>query len=244
MITAIHQPHYFPWPGYMDKMAKADKFIILDEVQLTDRSPMVRNRFLTFDGKEAVLSLSVQKKGYREKKTKDIELCNMKEIQSKHRRFFECNYKRAVYFDEIMERLNPIFHQSYDNLIEIQMDTIHLIKDLLDIKTELVYQSDLDYNKESKKSDLMKSLSMAASADIYLSGNGAREYMDTESFEKDGIKVVYQKFESFVYQQFDLDTFVPNLSSIDMLFHLGIDGAKYLFWKNVNKEKEVIGERK
>ena len=35
MVTAIHQPHYFPWLGYLDKMAKAGQFIILDEVQLT-----------------------------------------------------------------------------------------------------------------------------------------------------------------------------------------------------------------
>lgn len=62
MKTAIHQPHYFPWLGYMDKMAKTDQFIILDEVQLTDRSPMVRNKFLTFCGREETLSLSIQKK--------------------------------------------------------------------------------------------------------------------------------------------------------------------------------------
>ena len=54
--VAMHQPHYFPWLGYLDKMAKADEFVVLDEVQFTDGSPMSRNRFLQVDGEAKLLS--------------------------------------------------------------------------------------------------------------------------------------------------------------------------------------------
>lgn len=242
MKTAIHQPHYFPWLGYMDKMAKADQFIILDEVQLTDRSPMVRNKFLTFSGREETLSLSIQKKGYREKKTREIELFHIEEMQKKHQKFFECNYKRASYFDEIMKHMEAVFERPYHNLIEIEMDTVNLIKGLLDIKTEVIYQSDLSYNRENKNSDLMKNLCISSGADIYLSGNGARNYMNIESFERDGIRVYYQNFKYPVYQQFELETFVPNLSAVDMLFHLGIEHSREVFWNNVDRGKEFEEE--
>ena len=60
--VAIHQPHYFPWLGYLDKMAKANEFVVLDEVQFADGSPMSRNRFLQVDGKAKLLSLSIEKR--------------------------------------------------------------------------------------------------------------------------------------------------------------------------------------
>ena len=204
MVTAIHQPHYFPWLGYLDKMAKAGQFIILDEVQLTDRSPMVRNKFLTFSGAEEMLSLSVKKKGYRDKKTRDIELFDIENI-------------------------------------EIQMDTVFLMRELFGIKTEIIYQSQLQYDRENKKSGLIQAICSAVGTDIYLSGNGARKYMDVPEFKKAGIEVVYQDFTYPVYRQFDLEAFVPNLSALDILFHLGAEEAKCIFWENVRKGKEFQG---
>lgn len=242
MITAIHQPHYFPWLGYMDKMAKADQFIILDEVQLTDRSPMVRNKFLTFCGDVEMLSLSIKKKGYRNKKTKDIELFEIKNVQRCHQKFFECNYRKAAFFNEIMEVIDPIFSRSYCRLIEIQMDTVLLLKTLFGIGTDILYQSNLQYDRRKQKSDLIQAICETVASNVYLSGNGARKYMDVLSFNKAGIRVVYQDFTYPIYQQFRLEKFVPNLSSLDILFQLGIEDARHIFWENVKKgtEFEVI----
>ena len=51
MNIAIHQPHLFPWLGYFIKMALVEKFVLLDNVQLTDSSYMHRNRLLDCNGK-------------------------------------------------------------------------------------------------------------------------------------------------------------------------------------------------
>ena len=33
ILVAIHQPNFFPWLGYFDKIRRADFFILLDDVQ-------------------------------------------------------------------------------------------------------------------------------------------------------------------------------------------------------------------
>ena len=121
MKVAIHQPHYFPWMGYFDKMAKVDKFIIMDDVQLEDSSVMVRNKFLENTGVEKLLSLNVDKKGYLEKKCREINLKDWQKVRKKHSKFLYYNYKNAPYFNEIWEKISCVFEKNgyYNDIYRI-----------------------------------------------------------------------------------------------------------------------------
>ena len=44
MIVAAHQPHYLPWLGYLDKLAKADVFVVMDDLQYEAQNFQNRNR--------------------------------------------------------------------------------------------------------------------------------------------------------------------------------------------------------
>nr|MBI3612487.1 WbqC family protein [Nitrospirota bacterium] len=47
MLVAIHQPQYLPWLGYLDKIDRADVFVILDTVQFKKNEWQNRNRIRT-----------------------------------------------------------------------------------------------------------------------------------------------------------------------------------------------------
>ena len=239
MKVAIHQPHYFPWMGYFDKMAKVDKFIIMDDVQLEDSSVMVRNKFLENTGVEKLLSLNVDKKGYLEKKCRELNLKDWQKVRKKHSKFWYYNYKNAPYLNEIWAKISCIFEKNYELLIELQMDIIMIFIELLNIKTEIVFQSSLKYDIETKKNDLVLELCQKIEADVYLSGNGAKKYMDDSTFLKNNIKVIYQKFKYPEYKQFSSLEFIPNLSILDMFFNLGIIESNKVFWKNVEEGREI-----
>jgi len=46
VIVAIHQPNYLPWLGYFHKIAAADVFVFLDDVQYTKNSYINRVKIL------------------------------------------------------------------------------------------------------------------------------------------------------------------------------------------------------
>ena len=238
MRVAIHQPHYFALMGYFDKIAKVDKFIIMDDVQLEDSSVMVRNKFLENTGTEKLLSLNVEKKGYLDKKCKEIILKDWQKVKKKHSKFLYYNYKNSQYFNEIWEKISFIFEKDYIFLIDLQIDIIKIFINLLNIKTEIVFQSSIEYDKETKKNDLVLELCKKIQADYYLSGNGAKKYMDDSTFLKNNIKVIYQKFMYPKYKQFSSLEFIPNLSILDLFFNLGINESNKVFWKNVEEGKE------
>lgn len=235
-IASIHQPHYFPWLGYLDKMVKADEFIILDDVQLTDRSPMVRNKFLQLDGQEKYLSLSVSKKGYREKKTREVELTNWSKTRKTHSRFLELNYKKTPFYDEIMPRVAPIFEVDFRLLIEVEMATVGVLREIFAISTPMVKQSELNYDRKAKNNELMLSLCNATGADGYLSGRGAKRYMIDESFQACGVIVRYQEFKPPTYPQYRQRECARGLSALDLAFQCGVEGAREVFYSNMKQE--------
>ena len=61
MVIAIHQPNYFPWPGYFFKILKSDIFVFLDDVQYSNNSFTCRTNILENKNK-SWLSVPIKKK--------------------------------------------------------------------------------------------------------------------------------------------------------------------------------------
>lgn len=226
MKIAIHQPHYFPWEGYLKKIMAVDKFILMDEVQLTDSSPMYRHSLLTVNGEPKYITIPFDKKDYKRKAYKEIRVNPQIDWQKNHYNFMKENYGKSPYFSEVMSAILPVLSKKYEFLSDVTIDTISLLTELFEIKTELVLMSSLDYPKDSKKNQLVLDICIAANADYYLSGRGAKKYMDLTPFSEKGIMVEFQDFVQNPYPQHSTSTFVGGLTILDMLFSIGIEATK------------------
>ena len=228
MKVGIHQPHYFPWLGYLDKMAKVDVFVLLDEVQIEKGSNMYRNKLCTWDGQEKYITVAYDKKGCLDIPYSEIKVDNEVNWQERQINFICNNYKKSPYFNEINYHIGPLLRKKYTNLCEVTVDSVMLEKKLFDIKTKIVLQSELSYDRTLSSNELLIDLIKTVGGNYYLSGNGARKYMNVALFEQEGIHVEYQSFSYPVYSQ--PHSFVSNLSALDLLFNCGIDNARDLFW--------------
>ncbi len=227
MKLSIHQPSYFPWLGLLHKIARSDVYMVMDEVQLSDSAYQNRNLFLTCDGKVKYLTIPFDRKGYLDKPFRDLTIVDLT-WPVRHRNFVISNYRKHPGFREVMPALEVFFDRKHSSLCDAVLESIRLSMEFFGIETEVILQSELQYDRSLRKGELVISLIKAAGADTYLSGTGARDYLDEAKFSGE-LQLEYDVFKHPAYPQRGTIEFVPGLSCLDMLFNLGVAGARNFF---------------
>jgi len=226
MILSIHQPSYFPWLGLLDKIRKSDAFILLDEVQLSDSLYQHRNLFATAGGLPRFLTIPIVKKGYREKSFRNIEIASP-DWRMRHFNFIWNSYRKHPFADEVMPRVESYFFADYSSLCDAVVASMRLALEFFAINTEVIFQSAMDYDRSVRRGDLILALVRAAGATCYLSGVGAKIYLDESAFSG-GLSLRYNVFEHPRYPQKGAAPFQEGLSCLDALFNVGIESARSL----------------
>ena len=239
LTVSSHQPHFFPWLGYFDKMAKADLFLINDIAQLELKSPMQRNRIADRNGAVRYINVVVDKKGCFEKQNREVELNNWEETRKSLIGIIRDCYLKSDYFHEIWPAVEEVIEEDYQKLIDIDMATIELGRKCLNIDTPLIFQSTMHFEEGNTTSEKLAIKLSSIHTKTYLSGNGGKKYMNLDDFTYRGIRVVFQNFTYPKYKQSFHGEFIPNLSLLDLLFNCGIEKSRELFWNNVHSTNEV-----
>jgi len=242
MIAAIHQPHFFPWLGYFDKMAKSDVFVLLDDVQMEKGSYMNRNRIMNLNGTIAYITISGDKHGYLAKRYCDISTTSPEVWIEKHKSQIKNAYGKSAFFNDIWSRIETVYSESEETICAYVVNSIMAIRDILGIDNKIIMSSSISVPNGAKKNDLVLEICKAIKADAYLSGNGARKYTDEDSYKEAGIVLRYQSFTHPEYSHKNATEFFPGLSVLDMLFSIGAEETRRLFWDAVNATNEFAGE--
>ncbi|ENC1974508.1 TPA: WbqC family protein [Escherichia coli] len=223
VIVTIHQPESYPWCGFFNKMYNCDKYIILDSVDFRKNYFQNRNKILTKNG-ASFLTIPVKKNG--KKRINEIEISNETNWVSKHWKTIIQAYKKSPFFYEIEDELYDTINKKHELLASYNIDIILFLKKKLDIKCEVLLSSELNSNFSS--SELILDLCKKTGATTYISGRDGGNYLNENEFKSESIKIIYQEFELYKYEQFNSlnGEFVPYLSVIDLIANVGIEKAK------------------
>jgi len=215
MIVAIHQPNYMPWLGFFNKMMNSDIFVLLDNVKHSKSSFTHRNK-IKANGNALLLSIPLINK---ESLIDELLIFEPEVNISKHWRAIQTNYKKASNWEFMSEELESIFNRPWNKLVDLNIEIIKLIKEKLNIKTEIIIASELK-GINGEGSDRNMVICQSLGAKIYLSGVGAKAYNDENAFNKKGIKIIYNNFKHPTYPQIE-KKFLSKLAAIDLLFNCG-----------------------
>jgi hypothetical protein len=117
----------------------------------------------------------------------------------KHWKTLSQRYGKRPGWPRLAPKLEAILLGSHEKLISLCLATTALTLEVFGVKPRIVFASDLSV--EGQKSDRVVNLVKAVNATHYLSGEGAREYLEPLDFGEHGLGLTFQEFADPVYPQ-------------------------------------------
>lgn len=217
-VCAIHQPNFFPWLGYFDKIRRADVFVFLDDVAYpksgSGTGSWVNRVRIGVNGAPTWVHCPIRRE-HGMQRIRQVRIDDRQPWRTKLLRTLEINYRRARNYAEMMPLLEKLIRFESDMLCDFNIHAVTSLCRTIGITCEFRLQSEFSVTTSSTQQ--LIDLARSVSADAYLCGGGARGYQDDALFPLSNLRLIYQNFTPEPYG--DSRTWLPGLSIIDYLLH-------------------------
>ncbi len=176
MIVSIHQPNFFPWYPFFQKIENSDKFIILGHCQFEKNN--FQNRF-NLEGKWYTLSV-----------LKGNDPIVDKEYANPFKDWEAIKRKLPQYENTLKDFDDCISYSVYYTNSAILIR----IAEKLKLKKPIW----VDYESDLTGTDRLVDICKNNGATKYYSGPSGKKYLELEKFEKENIEVIFQNPEKTV----------------------------------------------
>lgn len=225
MICAIHQPNFFPWMGYFNKIARADVFVFLNLVDYEKSGHSMQgygNRVAIYGNDNRIMCPLVREHGHQV-----INTVKIKNIQWKNELLqkLKLTYCDRQHYSDVMLFVNRILSYETEYLSEFNINAIREICNILNINVEFYRQDKLNVNGSS--SELLINIIKKCNCTDYIYGKGGSKYQNEDLFKDNNIELIAQNYIQPQYYQSN-DVFVPGLSILDALFCCGFEKTEEL----------------
>jgi hypothetical protein len=226
--VAIHQPNFFPWLGYFEKICRADIFILLDDVQYQKTGGAWSNRVkVLVNGEGRWITAPIERAFHGTRTLRQINFMANENWRVKVLKTLQTAYGRAPHYKETLNLLEPLILHQAENLAEFNIHGIISLAGALGlVTTNFVRSSSIP--TEGVATRRLIELTQHVEGTQYMCGGGAGGYQEDAKFINAGIELVYQNFVSPEYKQHGSNEFVTGLSIIDALMNLGVEGVAHL----------------
>ncbi len=224
-VVAIHQPNFFPWLGFFDKLARADVFVLLDDVQFprTGKGTWVNRVQLLVSGKPAWVTAPIVRAEGSSREIREVRVDDSQPWRTKLLRTVEHNYRRTPHYGDVFPLVEELVTTGTDRLAELNERNVRRIAAEVGLDADKIVRSS-SIETEGHSTDLLIELTKAVGGTAYLAGAGAAGYQEDEKFAQAGLELVRQDFRHPTYPQ-PTDEPVHGLSIVDALFNCGLAGT-------------------
>lgn len=175
----ISQPMFLPWIGMYEQLNLSDIFVHYDDVQFPQgRSFTNRVQIKTKDGIKW-LTVPIDKKNSG-KLIRETLISYNENWQEKHLSIIKQSFTKTKYKNDVLDLVGEVYSRKFETISELNIYAFELLASYLGLTKKFVLSSSLNINTKSSQKlvDIVKSLNGAK----YITGLGALNYIDYDSF--------------------------------------------------------------
>ncbi len=216
----ISQSMYFPWVGLLEQIRLADIFVHYDDVQYSKGS--FSNR-VQVKGVNGVSWITLPLRDYHfGQRIDEVMLDERTDWRGRHREILRQAYRKAAFRDEMLGVVDRVFAQEARTVADISRLSMLELAAYFGLSPRFLSSENLPVPGASSERvcDIVEHLE----GTVYITGHGARHYLNHGLFEEKGISVEYMRYERTPYPQLHGD-FTPYVTALDLIANCGLEGA-------------------
>lgn len=210
---------YFPWVGLLEQIRLADVFVHYDDVQFT-RGFYNRVQVKTETGTQwMTVPLRDQHRGQL---IDEVRVDNRRDWRDEHLAVLTRAYGKAPHFSDLVQVFESGAGAPADTLAQVARNSVLALARYFGLAARFMSSRDLSIGGSS--SQRLHDLVQRVGGSTYITGHGARNYLDHELFERSNIAVEYMDYQSVPYPQLH-GAFTPFVTGLDLVANCGAAGV-------------------
>ncbi|MBD9648167.1 WbqC family protein [Ensifer sp. ENS09] len=217
----ISQSMYFPWVGMLEQIRLADVFVHYDDVQFSRGSFTNRVQIKTESG---IRWLSVPLKDLRlGQRIDEVQIDDRTDWRRSHRDMLRQAYRKAPFVKDMLTLVDEVFAKDASTIADIARNSMLALAAYFKLDRPTFMASD-SLTIGGASSERVYDITAHLEGTAYITGHGARNYLDHDLFGRNGISVRYMNYERTPYAQLHGE-FTPYVTALDLIANCGASGA-------------------
>jgi hypothetical protein len=221
----ITQSMLFPWLGLLEQVQLADVVVHYDDVQFSKGGRVNRIQIKTPEGmKWMTVPLAKLSLG---QSIDEVQIDFARNWQDEHFSLLQRSFEGAPHSADAIEMARMIYDQGHQRIGALSRASFMAAVGYfgLDRDRRFVHANELAEDGASSNR-VLRIVQSLGGAD-YITGHGARNYLDHEAFEAAGVRVSYMDYQLAPYPQLH-GAFSPYVSCLDLIANCGRAGRSVI----------------
>jgi len=227
---------YFPWVGLLEQMRLADVFVHYDDVQFA-RGFYNRVQVKTSQGSQWITV--PLRDHHRGQHIDQVIIDDRIDWRSQHRDILRQAYLKSPFCGDMLALVDRVYAMPATTLADVSRASLMALADYFGLVGKRSFVDSMSLGIGGASSQRLLDIVLAVQGNIYITGHGARNYLDHQLFEQSGIAVQYMQYRCIPYPQLHGD-FTPYVTALDLVANCGKDGARVIQSESINW-KEFMG---